>query len=140
MRRKASVVWQGDFENGRGLITTESSALSEAHYFGARAQRTKGTNAGELIAAAHAACFSMSLANHLGNAGFTANRISTTAILTSEQLATGWTITSIELDVAAQVPNAKQGDFIKAALNAKIHCTVSRLLNANISMNARLIP
>jgi osmotically inducible protein OsmC len=82
MRQKASVVWQGDFEDGRGLITTESSALSEAHYFGTRSQQTKGTNAGELIAAAHAACFTTALANHLGDAGFTANRISTTAILT----------------------------------------------------------
>jgi osmotically inducible protein OsmC len=139
MRRKASVVWQGDFEDGRGLITTESSVLSEAHYFGTRFQRTKGTNAGELIAAAHAACFSMSLANHLGDVGFTANRISTTAILTSEKLAAGWTITSIDLDVVAQVPEAKQRDFIQAALRAKINCTVSRLLNATISMNARLI-
>ena len=140
MKQKASVVWQGDFEDGRGSITTESNALSEAHYFGTRFQKTRGTNAGELIAAAHAACFSMALANHLRDVGFTANRISTTAILTSEKLAAGWTVTSIELDVAAQVPHAKQGDFIEAALKAKIHCTVSRLLNATISMNARLIP
>src|SRR4030095_15624178 len=91
MRRKASVVWQGDLEDGRGLITTESSALSDAHYFGTRFQRTKGTNPGEWSAAAHAACFSMALANHLGEVGFTANRISTTAVLTSEKLAAGWT-------------------------------------------------
>src|SRR5437870_1574951 len=139
MRRKASVVWQGDFEGGRGLITTESSALSDVHCFGTRYKRTKGTNAGELIAAAHAICFSISLANHLGDVGFKANRISTTAIVTSEIRAAGWTMTSIELDVVAHVPKAKQGDFIKAALRAKINCTVSRLLNATISMKARLI-
>ena len=139
MKRKASVIWQGDFEDGGGLITTESRTLSEAHYFGTRFQETKGTNAGELIAAAHAACFSMSLANHLGDFGFTANRINTTAILTSEKLAAGWTVTGIELDVLAQVPKAKQRDFIQAALRAKINCRVSRLLKAATSMNARLI-
>src|SRR4030095_16946055 len=139
MRRKASVVWQGDVEQGRGFITTESSALSEAHYFGTRSPGSKGTNADELIAAAHAACFSMDLANHLGEVGFTASRISSAAILYSEQLAAGWTVTSIELDVVAQVPKAKQADFIHAALKAKTGCTVSRLLNATISMNARLI-
>ena len=139
MRRKASVVWHGDFERGRGLITTESRALSEAPYFGTPLPRTKGTHPGELIAAAHAACFSMALANYLGDVGFTADRISTTAILTSEKLAAGWTVTSIELEVVAQVPAAKQRDFIQAALRAKTNCTVSRLLNATISMNARLI-
>ena len=82
---------------------------------------------------------SLSLANQLGDLGFATNRICTTAIVTSEKLTAGWTVTSIELDVAAQVPEAKQSDFIQAALRAKINCMVSRLLNATISMSARLI-
>jgi lipoyl-dependent peroxiredoxin len=139
MRRKARVVWEGGYADGFGLITTESRALSEARYMAAPIPRTEGTNAGELIAGAHAACFSLALANHLNEGGFTVNRISTTAILTSEKLSAGWTVTSIELDVVAQVPEARQSDFIQAALMAKINCTVSRLLNATISMNARLI-
>jgi osmotically inducible protein OsmC len=140
MRRKASVVWRGDGEHGCGLITTESRALSKIPYFGTPLPRAKGTNAGELIAAAHAACFSMALANYLEDLGFTASHISTAAILISEKLAAGWTVTRIELEVVAQVPMAKQRDFIQAALRAKINCTVSRLLNATVSMKARLIP
>jgi osmotically inducible protein OsmC len=108
-------------------------------YVAAPIPRTKGTNAGELIAAAHAACFSMALAKSLGDVGFTAQRINTTAILTSGKLAVGSKVTSIEPAVVAQVPEARQRNFIQSALSAKINCTVSRLLNAMISINARLI-
>jgi len=98
----------------------------------------RGTNPYELIAAAHAACFSMTLANELTRAGLTQARINTTVIVTMEHLSEGWTITGIQLDVLAEAPRAKQSDFIEAAVRAKTSCTISRLLKTNISMSAKL--
>ena len=137
IKRKASIVWEGGIRHGQGAITTESGA--EARYSANRNHSAKVANPDELIAAAHATCFSMALANELAQGGFTALRIHTTATVTIEELAAGWTTTGIELDVEAQVHGAKQIDFIQAALSAKTNCPTSRLLNTVISMNARLI-
>jgi osmotically inducible protein OsmC len=138
MNRSASAIWVGVLKGGKGVVTTESGALSQSQYFGTGDREGKGTNPYELIAAAHAACFSLTLGNELVTAGFTPHHIATTAIVAMEQLPEGWTITGIQLDVLADVPRAKQGDFIRAAVRAKMHCTISRLLNTNISMSAKL--
>ena len=138
MRRKASVVWQGDFEEGRGLINTESSALSDAHYFGSRHRRTKGTNPGELIAAAHAACFSMALSLMVGEGGLTLERIETHAAVTIEKVGEGFEITRSHLDVSAKIPGADNTKFQELASKAKAGCPVSKLLKAQITMDAKL--
>jgi lipoyl-dependent peroxiredoxin len=138
MKPNASATWVGDLRRGKGVVTTGSGTLSPSQYSGTSDREGKGTNPYELIAAAHAACFSMTLANELAGAGFLPRRIATTVNVTMEPLPAGWTITGIQLDVLAQVPQAQQGDFIRAAICAKTNCTISRLLNANISMSAKL--
>jgi lipoyl-dependent peroxiredoxin len=138
MKRNASAVWVGGLRHGKGVVTTESAILSQSQYFAAADADGKGTNPYELIAAAHAACFSMILANELASAGFTPHRISTSATITVERLPVGWTITGVQLDVLAEAPRAKQSDFIAATVNAKTSCTISRLLRTNISMGAKL--
>jgi lipoyl-dependent peroxiredoxin len=138
MKPNASATWVGDLRRGNGVVTTGSGTLSQSQYFGTGDGEGQGTNPYELIAAAHAACFSMTLADELAAAGFTPQRIATTATVNMELLSAGWTITDIQLDVLAEAPRAKQGDFIRAAVRAKTHCTISRLLNANLSMSAKL--
>ena len=138
MKRHASAVWVGDLKKGKGVVTTESATLSQSEFFPARDAGGKGTNPYELIAAAHAACFSMTLANELASSGSVPRRISTVATLTMEQLPIGWTITGIQLDVLAEVSRTKQSDFIKTTVRAKTNCTISRLLQTNISMSAKL--
>lgn len=100
--------------------------------------RQRGTSPPELIAAAHAGSFSMTLANELGEAGYHPRQIDTTATVTMEDVAAGWTMTQIHLDVIATVPKVAQCDFVDAALRAKANCPISRSLNANISMRAKL--
>ena len=114
MKRKASAVWQGGLKDG------------------------KGTNPEELIAAAHAGCFSMALSGQLGNAGMTAESINTTATVTLEKTDAGFTITKVHLDVTARIPGAEQAAFETAANNAKAGCPISRLLKAEITMDAKL--
>lgn len=139
MTRQASVRWSGGSEDGSGAMTTESGVLKETQYTsGTISKRRLGTNPAELIAAAHAGSFSMALADELGLAGFVPNHIATIATVTLERLAAGWTMSGINLDVLAKVPKAAQGDFIDAVLRAKTGCPISRLLRANISMNAKL--
>jgi osmotically inducible protein OsmC len=138
MKRKASATWVGGFRRGKGLVTTGTGTLSQSQCFGTCGGKGKGTNPFELIAAAHAACFSMTLAKELVSAGFTPQRIVTTVTVTMRPESVGWTITGLQLDVLAEAPRAKQGDFIRAAVNAKTRCTISRLLKTNISMSARL--
>jgi lipoyl-dependent peroxiredoxin len=138
MKRNASATWVGGVRRGKGVVTTGSGTLSESQYFGTGNGKGKGTNPFELIAAAHAACFSMTLAKELVSAGFTPQRIVTTVTVTMEPLSVGWTITGIQIDVLAEAPRAKQGDFIRAAVSAKTRCTISRLLKTNISMSAKL--
>ncbi len=139
MKRKASAVWEGGLKDGRGRISTDSKVLSDTQYsFSTRFEEGIGTNPEELIAAAHAGCFSMALSGQLGNAGMTAESIKTSAAVTLEKTDAGFTITRVHLDVTAKIPGADQQAFETAANNAKAGCPVSRLLNAEITMEARL--
>jgi osmotically inducible protein OsmC len=139
MQRKASAVWKGGLKDGKGTVSATSGVLSNTPYsFTTRFENTPGTNPEELIAAAHAACFSMALSAQLGNANLTPESINTSATLTMEKLEAGWTITTIQLDVTAKVPNATEAAFKTAADNAKAGCPVSKVLNAKITMNATL--
>ena len=139
MKRNASAEWRGGLKDGKGSISTDSGVLSNTQYsFSTRFEDGKGTNPEELIAAAHAGCFSMALSGQLGSAGLTADSIKTTAAVTLEKTDAGFTITKVHLDVSARVPGATQEAFNTAANNAKAGCPVSRLLKAEITMNARL--
>jgi len=139
MERKASAVWKGGLKDGKGVVSSSSGVLSNTPYsFTTRFENTPGTNPEELIAAAHAACFSMALSAQLGAANLTAESINTNARLTMEKLEAGWTITAVHLDVTAKVPSADDAAFQKAAENAKAGCPVSKVLNAKITMSAKL--
>ncbi|HEX8144597.1 MAG TPA: OsmC family protein [Pyrinomonadaceae bacterium] len=139
MKRKASAIWKGGLKDGRGTISTDSGILSDTQYsFSTRFEEGKGTNPEELIAAAHAGCFSMALSGQLGNAGLTAESINTTAAVKLEKTDAGFTITAVHLTVTARVPGADEQAFETAANNAKAGCPVSRLLNAEITMEAKL--
>jgi lipoyl-dependent peroxiredoxin len=136
--RKASVLWLGTRQRGKGAISTPSAALKMALFATGGDIKRRGTNPPELIAAAHAGSFSLSLANELGEAGYSPRQIDTTATVTMENIAAVWTMTQIHLDVIAAVPRLAECDFVDAALRAKANCPVSRALNANISMRAHL--
>jgi len=141
VKRKGSAVWSGGLKDGKGTVSSESGALSNIPYsFSARFESGVGTNPEELVAAAHAGCFSMALSNILGEANLKANRIETTATATLEKTAAGFTVTGVHLEVAAQVPNADQATLERLAGQAKTGCPISRLLNANVTMEARLLP
>ena len=140
MVRKASAVWKGSLKEGKGTISSDSGVLSDTPYsFSTRFENAKGTNPEELIAAAHAGCFTMALSAQLGNAGITPESLETTASLTLDKLDAGWTITKVHLDVAARIPGVDKAAFDKAAENAKAGCPVSRLLKAEITMTAKLV-
>jgi osmotically inducible protein OsmC len=136
--RKASVLWLGTRQRGKGSISTPSAALKMPLYAAGGDIRRQGTNPPELIAAAHAGSFCLTLANELGEAGYSPRQIDTTATVTMENIAAGWTMTQIHLDVIAAVPRVAECDFVDAALRAKANCPISRVLNANISMRATL--
>jgi lipoyl-dependent peroxiredoxin len=139
MQRKASAVWKGGLKDGKGSVSSNSGVLSNTPYsFATRFENAAGTNPEELIAAAHAACFSMALSVQLGAANLTPESISTNATLTMEKLDSGWTITAVHLDVVGKVPNADAAAFQKAAETAKAGCPVSKVLKADITMNAKL--
>jgi osmotically inducible protein OsmC len=139
MKRSASAVWNGGLKDGKGTISTQSGVLTDSQYsFGTRFEEGKGTNPEELIAAAHAGCFSMALSAQLGNAGQTAERIQTEATVTLEKTDAGFTVTAVHLKVRAKVPGVTPPDFEKAAQAAKTGCPISRLLNANITMETKL--
>jgi len=139
MKRSASAVWKGGLKDGNGTISTDSGVLSDTQYsFKTRFEEGNGTNPEELIAAAHAGCFSMALSNELGQAGLTADSIRTTAAVTLDKTDAGFAITAVHLNVSAKVPGADQQAFEAAASNAKAGCPVSKVLNAQITMEARL--
>src|SRR5438477_729320 len=139
MQRKAGAVWKGGLKDGKGTVTTASGVLTGNPYsFSTRFEEGKGTNPEELIAAAHAGCFSMALSGQLTTAGTPPERVNTIATVTLEKLETGFTITSVHLDVSARVPGATQESFDLAASKAKGGCPISRLLNAEITMAAHL--
>jgi osmotically inducible protein OsmC len=139
MERKATAVWRGSLKDGTGTLTTESKLLSNAPYsFRTRFEGSPGTNPEELLGAAHAGCFSMALSAQLGEAGIKPERIETKATITFEKLDTGFTITRSHLDVAVHAPGADRAKFDTAAQKAKMGCPLSKVLRAEISMNASL--
>jgi len=139
MQRKASAVWKGGLKDGKGAVSAASGVLSNTPYsFVTRFENVPGTNPEELIAAAHAACFSMALSAQLGGANLTPASIATTATLTLEKLDSGWAITTVDLDVVGRVPGADAAAFEKAANDAKTGCPVTTVLNAKITMHAKL--
>ena len=139
MKRSASAIWEGDLKSGKGRISTASGVLSDTQYsFSTRFENGIGTNPEELIAGAHAGCFSMALSAQLGSAKLTATSIRTNATVTMEKDDAGWTVTASHLDVTARIPGASKEAFETAAKNAKEGCPISRLLNAKITMDAKL--
>jgi osmotically inducible protein OsmC len=139
MKHKASAIWTGSLKDGKGAISTESGVLSAVPYsFRTRFEDEKGTNPEELVGAAHAGCFSMALSMILGQAGMTAEKIETTATVTLEKVGEGFAVTASHLDVKATIPGADPATFKAAAENAKAGCPISKLLNAKITMDARL--
>ncbi len=139
MKRKASAQWNGGLKDGHGKISTDSGVLADTQYsFSTRFEEGKGTNPEELIAAAHAGCFSMALSNQLGQAGLTPESIKTSATVVLEKLESGFAVTEIHLEVVGRVPNATEESFNKAAEEAKVGCPISKLFNAKIVMNAKL--
>jgi len=139
MERTASAVWKGGLKDGQGTLSTPSRVLSETRYsFTDRFESGTGTNPEELIAAAHAGCFSMALSAELGNASLKPESIRTTARLTFEKRPEGFTVTRIHLDTVARIPGADTAAFDKAAAAAKAGCPISRLLKAEITLDARL--
>ncbi|OWU83936.1 hypothetical protein ATO6_16130 [Oceanicola sp. 22II-s10i] len=138
-KRKGSAVWQGDLKTGKGRISAQSGILEDAQYgFNTRFEDGPGTNPEELIGAAHAGCFSMALSNIMGEDGVVPDEIATTATVTLEQKDGGFAITKVHLDVTAKVPGMSDADFQTAAGKAKEGCPVSKLLNAEITMDAKL--
>jgi len=141
MQRKASAIWHGTIKEGKGTISTESGVLKDTQYsFSTRFEDGKGTNPEELIAAAHAGCFTMALSGQLTNAKLTPESLETTADLTLEKLEAGFTVTKIHLTTRAKVPGASKEAFEAAANNAKTGCPISRLLKAaEITLDAQLV-
>lgn len=141
MKRKASALWRGDLKTGRGTISTESTVLKDTQYsFGTRFENGPGTNPEELIGAAHAGCFSMALSAELEKAGFVAESIATTATVSLENHPqTSWTVTKIDLETTAKIPNITPARFLEIANGAKAGCPISRLLKAaEITLTAKL--
>lgn len=140
MQRIGSAHWSGGLKDGKGSVSSQSGVLKETQYsFSTRFENGVGTNPEELIAAAHAGCFTMALSAELGKAGMTAESLDTTATLTMEKTDAGFTITKIHLDVKAKIPGADAQKFEEAARGAEKGCPVSRVLRAEISMDAALV-
>jgi len=140
MKRSASAVWQGNLKGGKGTLSSDSGILKQTPYsFTSRFASGAGTNPEELIAAAHAGCFTMALSAALEGAGFIAEILSTTADLTLENHPqTSWTITAIHLTTIAKVPGISPEKFAEIAAGAKANCPVSRVLKAEITLDAKL--
>ena len=140
INRKASVAWQGGLKDGKGSVSTQSGALGEHPYgFASRFEGVAGTNPEELLGAAHAACFTMALSLVLEKAGFRADRMDTSAVVTLEQVEAGFAITAIDLTLRASIPNVEEQQFQELAVDAKANCPVSKVLNAKISLDAALV-
>ena len=139
MERKATAVWRGDVKNGKGLLSTASTVLSEAQYsFSTRFESGIGTNPEELLAAAHAGCFAMAVSSQLGKAGLKPEKLEAIATISFEKVGEHFAITKSHLDLLAQVPGASQAKFDAAVNAAQTGCPVSRLFKAEISVDARL--
>jgi osmotically inducible protein OsmC len=139
IRKKGSAVWKGGLKDGKGTVSTESGVLKDSQYgFNTRFENGPGTNPEELLAAAHAGCFSMALSAQLGEAGMKAESIHTIATVSLEKIEGGFAITAVHLDLTARIPGADKAAFETAANNAKAGCPVSRLFNAKITLDAKL--
>ena len=138
IERRAEARWDGDLKSGRGSLSTESRALDAEYSAGTRFRDEEGTNPEELIAAAHAGCFTMALASELVKKGMHPDTIRTTAAVTLDREGEGWTVRESRLDVVARVPGAQQSAFQSAAGDARTNCPISKLLRTNITMNAVL--
>jgi len=141
MKRNATAVWTGNLKSGKGLLSSDSGVLKDTPYsFSTRFEGTPGTNPEELIAAAHAGCFTMALSAALQGAGFTADRMQTTATLSLENVpTTSWTITAVHLTTVAKIPGITAEKFAEIAAGAKANCPVSRVLKAEITLDAKLV-
>ena len=139
MSKTAIAIWQGSGKEGNGNLSTESHALDKVQYsWKSRFADGAGTNPEELIAAAHAGCFTMAFSGQLSGAGLTPEKIETTASVTLEKTAPGWTVTESHLQVTVKVPNADRAAVDKAAHTAETNCPISRLLNAKITMDLKI--
>lgn len=139
IKKQGSAHWQGGLKDGRGSISTESGALDEHPYgFAQRFEGVKGSNPEELIGAAHAACFSMAFSKILGEAGFTAEYIKTAAEVTLDKIGDGFAVTGSHLSMQAKIPEITEGEFQETANKAKEGCPISKLLDAEISLQAVL--
>jgi osmotically inducible protein OsmC len=140
IKRKGSAAWQGGLKDGKGTISTESGALSAYPYgFAARFEGQRGSNPEELIAAAHASCFTMALSKILGEANLTATQMDTTAEVVLEQVDGGFAVTSSHLTLKAKIHGADEAKFKELAGKAKAGCPISKLLKAEISLDASLV-
>jgi osmotically inducible protein OsmC len=139
IKRTGSAVWSGGLKDGKGAISTQSGVLKDTQYgFTARFENGPGTNPEELIGAAHAGCFTMALSAKLGEAGLTAQRLQTTATVSLDKADGGFAITAVHLDLVATIPGVDQQKFEAIARDAKENCPVSKVLNANITLDAKL--
>jgi osmotically inducible protein OsmC len=139
INRTGSAVWSGGLKDGKGKLSTQSGVLKDTPYgFKTRFEDSPGTNPEELIAAAHAGCFTMALSAQLGEAGMTATRLETTASVSLDKADGGFAITAVHLTLVATIPGASEEVFKAAAMRAKEGCPVSKLLKATITMDARL--
>lgn len=139
INRKGSAHWTGGLRDGRGAISTQSGALSAYPYgFGSRFEGVAGTNPEELLGAAHAGCFTMALSLILGDAGLTAESLDTSATVTLEQVGGGYAITAVHLVLKAAIPGVDDATFQQLAAAAKANCPVSKVLNADITLDASL--
>src|SRR5215468_11572930 len=140
MERKAGAVWKGGLKDGKGIVTTASGVLKATPYsFSTRFENAQGTNPEELLAAAHAGCFTMALSAQLGNAGITAKKLETTATISLEKVGEGFSITKSHLDLTAEIPGADKAKFDAAVKAAETGCPVSKLFKAEITVNAKLV-
>lgn len=140
IKRRGTAAWQGGIKDGKGAISTESGALSAYPYgFASRFEGLPGTNPEELLGAAHAGCFTMALSLILGKAQLTAEQLDTSAVVTLEQVGEGYSITAVQLVLKARVPGADNATFQQLAATAKANCPLSKVLNAEITLEAMLI-
>jgi osmotically inducible protein OsmC len=140
IKKSGSAVWSGGLKDGKGAISTESGALNAHPYgFAARFEGVKGTNPEELLGAAHAGCFTMALSKILGEAGMTAEKMETKAVVTLEQVDGGFAITSVHLSLEAKIPGGDAARFQECANKAKAGCPVSKLFKTEITLEAKLV-
>ena len=139
IKRKGSAVWSGGLKDGKGTVSTQSGVLNQSQYgFNTRFENGPGTNPEELLAAAHAGCFTMALSAQLGEAGMTAQKLETTATVSLDKVDGGFAIPAVHLELVATIPGASDAAFQEAARKAKEGCPVSKLFNANITLDAKL--